>query len=169
MNGPKILTPADEAVLPAYHLLFNQQLEGLGEVYTPKGLEDIRRNNTLEQFTSDLHTGKRQFVAHYTLDVLNGLLIESSREIDIPETVINWVMAAEKGKGIGTTLLEDCIARAIEEEKRVVSLGVSSKNAGAKRLYERLGFRTHQAYGEGMEMMCYFIQPQENIPSLPQK
>ncbi|MGC8784833.1 MAG: GNAT family N-acetyltransferase [Armatimonadota bacterium] len=47
-----------------------------------------------------------------------------------------------RGQGIGTLLLERCFEESRQAGKREISLHVVDTNPHAKRLYERMGFRT---------------------------
>jgi ribosomal protein S18 acetylase RimI-like enzyme len=50
--------------------------------------------------------------------------------------------ACPPGEGIGSRLIEVVAARAAELGATSVSLWVADSNPGARRVYERLGFRT---------------------------
>lgn len=52
------------------------------------------------------------------------------------------VEARYRGQGIGTALLERCFEESRQAGKREISLHVVDTNPHAKRLYERMGFRT---------------------------
>jgi ribosomal protein S18 acetylase RimI-like enzyme len=54
------------------------------------------------------------------------------------------VDARYRGRGIGTLLLERCVEESRRAGKREISLHVVDTNPRAKRLYERMGFRTVQ-------------------------
>lgn len=57
---------------------------------------------------------------------------------DVPELSIG-VMAEERGRGVGTALLDELLVRAAAAGHRAVSLSVETDNP-AVRLYERFGF-----------------------------
>lgn len=48
---------------------------------------------------------------------------------------------AAQGRGVGTALVEACVARARSDRRRAVFLHSLPVMAGAQRIYERLGFR----------------------------
>jgi ribosomal protein S18 acetylase RimI-like enzyme len=72
-------------------------------------------------------------------DVRVGMIqvFEQSDRLEVGEIQID---PAYQGRGIGTRLLRDTIARAHAEHKNV-TLSVGLKNRRAFALYERLGFR----------------------------
>jgi ribosomal protein S18 acetylase RimI-like enzyme len=45
-----------------------------------------------------------------------------------------------RGRGVGTALLEDAVARSRDAGMTSIALDVDAKNSGARRLYERHGF-----------------------------
>ena len=47
-----------------------------------------------------------------------------------------------RGKGLGTLLLDEALWKASQVPERVLSLAVDDRNAPARRLYQRCGFRT---------------------------
>lgn len=51
------------------------------------------------------------------------------------------VMEMFRGRGIGTALLEEAEALALERQFRWATIAVAKDNEGARRLYERLGYR----------------------------
>src|SRR5688572_13869358 len=50
------------------------------------------------------------------------------------------VRADERGRGVGTTLMHELIARAIQQHKHVMIGGVDADNEASLRFHERLGF-----------------------------
>ncbi len=87
---------------------------------------------------------------------MRGLLVESlmpppgAGELYIAHL---GVEPALRGQGVMTRMLEDRIARARASGYTQLALDVARTNPGARRLYERLGFRTiehrRSALGEG--------------------
>ena len=73
--------------------------------------------------------------------LLNLLLLADELKGDefVVETLA--VDPAYRGRGVGTALLQKAEARAGAMGKYTMSLGVVGENAGAIRLYERLGYR----------------------------
>ena len=55
-----------------------------------------------------------------------------------------YILPPYRGRGIGTRALKDCIQRAAGP----LFLYVFSRNAGAIRLYERMGFQITETVGE---------------------
>lgn len=89
---------------------------------------------------------------------MSGILIEGFNNLQGARTTINWVVAKQKRRGIGTKLILNCLDRARIEEKDMVALGVSKDNTAAIKLYERLGFVHGGDYDDGkMEVMGYFF------------
>lgn len=78
--------------------------------------------------------------------LLNLLLLADEMKGD--EFVVDSLAVdpAYRGRGIGTALLRKAEERARSMGKRTMSLGVIGENAGAIRLYERLGYRTTQTW-----------------------
>ena len=73
--------------------------------------------------------------------LLNLLLLTEGSKAD--EFVVDSLAVdpAYRGMGIGTALLQKAEARARSMGKYTMSLGVVGENAGAIRLYERVGYR----------------------------
>jgi ribosomal protein S18 acetylase RimI-like enzyme len=63
-----------------------------------------------------------------------------------PEIAIA-VMPADRGQGVGTGLMRALLDEAARSEIEAVSLSVAKDNP-ARRLYERLGFRTVESSAE---------------------
>ena len=57
------------------------------------------------------------------------------------------VRHSERGKGVGTLLLQDAFDWALADSRQRVALHVLHGNAGARRLYERMGFSLWQPTG----------------------
>jgi GNAT superfamily N-acetyltransferase len=159
--GTRILTPEDRPIVPAYVALFNKVLDEIGQFYNTATLQDARNHYTAAYVSSHLTPDQeRRFIGHFSRERLNGILIESFDKEE-NRTGINWVMAEEKGKGIGTSLIQDCIGRAKEEGKSHIALAVSQTNNSARKLYERLGFISGGKYLNKhelpMELMGYLF------------
>ena len=73
--------------------------------------------------------------------LLNLLLLADGTKAD--EFVVDSLAVdpAYRGRGVGTALLQKAEERAAAMDKRTMSLGVVGENAGAIRLYERVGYR----------------------------
>ncbi len=78
--------------------------------------------------------------------LFNLLLLTDGTKAD--EFVVDSLAVdpSSRGMGVGTTLLRKAEDRARSMGKRTMSLGVIAENAGAIRLYERLGYRTTQTW-----------------------
>ena len=78
-----------------------------------------------------------------------NLLLLAGRGAKSDEFVVDVVAISEasRGLGLGTALMERAEDRAREMGKRKMTLQVIGENAGAIRLYERLGFRTVRTQG----------------------
>ena len=81
--------------------------------------------------------------------ILFNLLLLAGRGAKSDEFVVDVVAISEasRGLGLGTALMERAEDRAREMGKRRMTLQVIGENAGAIRLYERLGFRTVRTQG----------------------
>jgi DNA-binding MarR family transcriptional regulator/GNAT superfamily N-acetyltransferase len=71
---------------------------------------------------------------------------------DVPELTMA-VDARGRGRGIGTEILRELVARGVEAEWRGISLSVEDGNIGARALYERVGFRTVGRNGDSDTML----------------
>lgn len=58
-----------------------------------------------------------------------------------------YLLPSYQGKGLGGAIVQNCIQQAQKEDK-VVELEVLKSNTGAKRLYERLGFKVVEELGD---------------------
>ena len=58
-----------------------------------------------------------------------------------PEVRLLAVAPAARGRGVGATLMHECIRRARESEAAALTLHTTDIMQAAMRLYERLGFR----------------------------
>jgi ribosomal protein S18 acetylase RimI-like enzyme len=103
-------------------------------------------------FGSDLHVE----YCHGEFAHARKVILVAVSEDDVPVGKIHvhldhaegtvWLEAAavarpQQGQGIGTTLVGAAEALAIERGNRTVELGVEESNPGARRLYDRLGYR----------------------------
>lgn len=64
-----------------------------------------------------------------------------------------YLAADVRGRGLGTALIEDVLARA-RVERRAVTLRVLKENPRARALYERLGFVVSGTTDTHFEMRC---------------
>jgi GNAT superfamily N-acetyltransferase len=138
MQQSRILTPDDEVLVPSYIDILNRGLDSVNSLYKGTTLQDAREKYTENFMVRHLPPNlKNRFIGHFTEDTLDGILIEGLGE---KCTTLNWVVANQQGKGIGTLLIEDFISRAKKEKKETIQLAVSINNGDAKKLYEKLGF-----------------------------
>jgi len=70
--------------------------------------------------------------------------VRPRRTAHIPQVAVSREF---QGTGLGTALMERAFARLAVQGFQEVSLTVTDLNAGAVRLYERLGFTTFQTFG----------------------
>jgi predicted N-acetyltransferase YhbS len=61
-------------------------------------------------------------------------------EMPWPEVRLLAVAPAERGRGVGTALMQECVRRARRAGGRVLSLHTTEMMAAALRMYERMGF-----------------------------
>ena len=85
-----------------------------------------------------------RFSPWQALRILFNLLLLAGRGAHPDEFVVDTVAVSEasRGLGLGTALMERAEDRARGMGKRRMTLQVIGENAGAIRLYERLGYRT---------------------------
>ncbi|MBT3865812.1 GNAT family N-acetyltransferase [Candidatus Woesearchaeota archaeon] len=159
MQTCRILVSDDAVLVPDYVAMFHKALRDVRHLYDESPLERSKNKYTEEYIERNLGTNsKNRFVAHFTDESLDGLLIEGFDSLNGERTTIDWVIAEVKSRGIGTRLIKDCIARAKVENKDMVALSVSKKNIEARRLYEKLGFRSGGSSFNGtMEVMGYLL------------
>ncbi len=113
----RILTPKDKIIVPDYVGLFDRVLEEISPFYNEEAIRETKSRYTQEYIENNLRSDSERFIGHFTGTSLDGLLIEGFDNLDGNRTVIRWVMAGKKGKGIGTDLIMDCISRAKREHK----------------------------------------------------
>ena len=109
----------------------------MNEVFTHEGL------------MAELDLPNNIFLLAYAGDEVAGYV--RLRDKNIPEVSLNtgnvieiariYASSAETGKGIGTALMNECIAIAGEKQRCFIWLGVWEKNDKAIRFYERFGFK----------------------------
>ena len=75
--------------------------------------------------------------------LINLSLLAIGDRVGDDEFIVDSVAVARsaRGLGVGTALMRAAETRARRMGKRVISLGVVGENAGAIRLYERLGYQ----------------------------
>ncbi len=60
-----------------------------------------------------------------------------------------YTRRSHRGRGHGEVVVSAVVQRLIERGTETIGLNVRAANAGAIRLYERLGFRVHTGFFEG--------------------
>jgi ribosomal protein S18 acetylase RimI-like enzyme len=109
----------------------------MNEVFTP------------EKLMSELNLPNDIFLLAYMGDEVAGYV--RMRDKNIPETSLGtdniieisriYTASSIIGKGVGSALLNECIATAKQKQREYIWLGVWEKNDSAIRLYERFGFK----------------------------
>ena len=56
---------------------------------------------------------------------------------------------AHRGRGYGSTILQEVVATLLQQDVSNIVLNVDQRNAGAQRIYKRLGFVEHCPFMEG--------------------
>jgi ribosomal protein S18 acetylase RimI-like enzyme len=79
-------------------------------------------------------------ILHPKSGALQGLLLCSQVKEDVAHITQVCVSQEWQGHGLGGRMIEDCAAYLYEQRLRAVTLTVTQQNAGAVRLYDRLGF-----------------------------
>jgi GNAT superfamily N-acetyltransferase len=87
----------------------------------------------------------------FTGGILSNLMLDSRipRAADLVYIEALAVAELHRGKGIGTRLLADAEQWAREHGRSRLALHVLANNTGARRLYERIGFRLWDIPGSG--------------------
>lgn len=165
MENCRILTPGDAELIPSYLQILRNGLDEIEPFYTRGEIANALALYTPNYVANHLRPNKeKRFVGHFKRDSLDGILIEGFDQqkgegFVVNRALINWVIAQTKGEGIGTALIRDCIERAEEESKDVVSLVVSRQNQDAIRLYKKLGFKSDVVDSTHSSLMHFFINP----------
>jgi GNAT superfamily N-acetyltransferase len=107
----------------------------------------------LQKHTSNYTPLTHEFVL--VNDEIAGL-VAVEEEPDYLWLVKLYLLARHRGQGLGTALLSDVQQRARARGKRV-RLRVLRVNAGARRFYERHGFRVVQESPERLFMECAML------------
>ncbi|PYN90848.1 MAG: N-acetyltransferase [Candidatus Rokuibacteriota bacterium] len=91
-----------------------------------------------------------QLVAERDGDIVGTVLLYPPRRMELPkggglempwpEVRLLAVAPAERGGGVGTALMQECVRRARRAGARVLSLHTTEMMAAALRMYERMGF-----------------------------
>lgn len=75
------------------------------------------------------------------------------------------VMEMFRGQGIGTSLLHEAEARIVERGIHIATIAAAQDNPGAKRLYERVGYRVYDedsgswSYVDHRGRVCHVNEP----------
>jgi ribosomal protein S18 acetylase RimI-like enzyme len=111
------------------------------------GAGRLLENIVHHQWCGQCLPGVSRVAIHRPTQTLAGILAVTSV---LPHTAhIPQVAVAKpyQGSGLGTALLEAAFQELARQGYRDVSLTVTDANAGAVRLYERLGFETFRSFG----------------------
>tara|TARA_Y100000310_G_scaffold275570_1_gene292180 strand:- start:1422 stop:1913 length:492 start_codon:yes stop_codon:yes gene_type:complete len=154
MKTCKILTHNDEIIIPDFVQILNQGLDEIEDLYKGNQIKKARRID-VGNIISNLNNKDKRFVGHFTDDYLDGILIEKQDEAYTDTNDIGWLVAKEKGKGIGSKLLLDCIERTKQRNQKFLALGVSRYNEKAIDFYKKHGFEFDIDYDEGNMLLFY--------------
>ncbi len=164
------LGPKDEELVDLYVTILNKGLDDIEHMYVGDTIAKARKRYTSEYILSNLgENGKERYMGHFTNDCLDGILIESPYDKEVPgltkqRTDIEWVVAYKSGQKIGRRLIEDCIGRARHRGDDAVALVVSADNEKAVALYKKLEFIENMTIKEkNLKFMIYFMADWKRI------
>jgi ribosomal protein S18 acetylase RimI-like enzyme len=106
-------------------------------------IENIFNNQGCGEFLAQVS----RMAVHRLTGQLAGILTVTSvraRTAHIPQVGVG---PSFQGLGVGTALMEAAFQDLAKEGYEQVTLTVTDANAGAVRLYQRLGFETFKAFG----------------------
>jgi len=106
-------------------------------------IENIFRN----QGCGDFLTGVSRLAVHRPTQRLAGILTVTSVRAQTAHIPQVGVSPPFQGLGIGTALMDAAFQDLAQEGFEQVTLTVTDANAGAVRLYQRLGFETFKTFG----------------------
>jgi ribosomal protein S18 acetylase RimI-like enzyme len=136
---------AAELVYGAYHnhvdAVINDQYGSLGGA--TRLLDNIIHYQGCGKFLEQVS----KVAIHLTTRKLAGVLTVTSVRSDTAHIPQIAVARSLQGVGIGTALLDSAFSDLARAGYQRVSLTVTDSNAGALRLYERLGFKTFRKFG----------------------
>lgn len=137
-----------ERDLPAYKALRDAMLERHEEAFTSDAASERARDAS--SYRSRLANGETllfTLLAWQQGQLLGALTVERDRRAKVAHQahlVGMMVSDAAQGRGIGRALLEQALQQLRADERlSLLTLSVTASNAGAVRLYERLGFRRY--------------------------
>ena len=136
---------AAELVYDAYHnhvdAVINDQYSSL--TGATRLLDNILHYQGCGEFLE--HASK--LAIHRETRKLGGVLAVTSVRSDTAHIPQIAVARSVQGTGVGTALLETAFRELVKTGFQQVSLTVTDDNAGALRLYRRLGFKTFRTFG----------------------
>lgn len=156
-----------------------------GVTYRKAGLGDLRAIAAMERRYFGRHAYGAGMLLYLLLHAAEGFRVaelagevvgyvvvrrESVRRsrAEIPTFAVRQDM---RGRGIGTALVTQALEHLRRESVRRVRLQVSVHNAGARRLYERLGFRVDRTmpayYGEAEDALLMVCALDEGSDASP--
>lgn len=138
----------DEAAELLYQS-YRQHVDGIiNDQYTSvMGATRLIENICQNQGCGDFLTRVSRMAVHRPTQKLAGILTVAgvrARTAHIPQVGVGPPF---QGMGVGTAMMEAAFQDLIEEGFEQVTLTVTDANAGAVRLYQRLGFETFKTFG----------------------
>lgn len=166
MSYCRKLEATDVGLIPEYARILHEGLTKIEGGSSTVEEDKIKLKDSEEYVQNFFNSGIRnRLIGHFTDKSLDGVLIEKIETIDFDDTgrtdniaLLRWLVSKYEGKGIGSELLADSIARAHQEKRDAVTLGVSESNERALILYKRNGF--YQTSNQnGLIEMYHFLNP----------
>jgi len=137
-----------EAAELLHHTYRNHVDAGINDQYSSlAGTTRLIENIVLQQGCGEYLPRISRVAIHCPSQRLAGLLAVTAvrpRTAHIPQVAIPPPF---QGRGLGTVLMEAAFQDLAEQGYEEISLTVTDANAGAVRLYERLGFKTFREFG----------------------
>jgi ribosomal protein S18 acetylase RimI-like enzyme len=112
-----------------------------------KGATRLIENIFHNQGCGDFLTHVSRMAVHRPTRTLAGILTVTSVRPHVAHIPQVGVDPSFQGLGVGTALMKTAFRDLAEEDFEQVTLTVTDANAGAVRLYQRLGFETFKTFG----------------------
>jgi RimJ/RimL family protein N-acetyltransferase len=155
MENCKILTPNHKILIPNILNILNKGFNDIEEFYDCDCVGKARQKYNQQYLRENMGQGNERFIGHFTMNNLDGLLVEKKDNTYDDVNNISWLFTKNRGKGIGSNLVNDCIKRTINSGQKYISLGVSKNNLGAIKFYEKMGFKFDSEYDDGHMFLYY--------------